>query len=354
MKTKENNFVKNSIKYLIPLIPVVLVAVMTGLLFDTYYDINDDSAIRNILSGVFSGEPSPMAVYVEYPFALIFSLMYKIFPAIPWFGFIEHVMLYGSLYLVAFSLSNRTENKLLKIILSVFAGYIFEALLFYRIIYVQYTTVAGITAAAGAVGFLFSDDKADGKHFLISSIPCIICEVLAFCLRPNMMAVELPMIGVVYIVKWLKGSKENDTKCFNGKNIVKYFMPLFIVTALMALSFITNRIAYSTNGWKEYSRFNDARTTILDFQEFIPPYDENFDFYDSIGWEEVDTVIVRNYNIAVDDRITAENLEKLAEYNEDAHGLGYFKKGVKESLIYYKYKLTHTSEYKYAYGVIAL
>lgn len=354
MKDKESRIAKILTEYLIPLAPVALIALMTGLLFDTYYDINDDTAIRNILSGAFAGEPSAMAVYVEYPLAFAISLLYRIIPTVPWFGFLEHVMLFGSMYLVAYSVSKKSPNTLMKLILSFFVGYVFEALLLYRFIYVQYTTVAGIVAAAGAIYFFFMDDKLDSKHFLAASVPSILCEVLAFFLRPNMMLVEIPMIGVTYILKWLLGSKENQIKFFEKKNLIKYFTPLLIVAVMMAAGFVSHRIAYSSKGWKEYTKQNDERTTILDFQELIPVYGENKVLYDSIGWDEIDTEILGNYNIAIDDRINGETLEEMADYNENNKGLGYFKKGLKESLIYYKYKLLHTSEYKYAYGVIIL
>lgn len=350
-----NEKIKNKISdYAIPFIPVLTTIVCMIIFWDSYYDINDDTAIRNILSGTFSGTPSPMAVYVEYPLALLISVMYRIIPNVPWFGMLEQTMLFGSMYLCAYSVSYKEKTKIGKIVYSILTTLFFDAFLLSGIVYIQYTTVAGILAATGAVAFYFLEDKKEGKCFIKASIPCIVCEILAFCLRPNMMLIEIPMIGVAYLLKWIKGAKDEGEKCFAGKILFKYFVPLIITVGLLIVTIVVNKIAYSSSEWKEYLEFNDNRTTLFDFQGYFPAYEDHKELYDSIGWDEVDAQILLDYNIAIDDRINNDSLKKIVEYNENEMGFGYFKKDFVSALRDYKYKFFHQSEYKYAHVIIAL
>lgn len=336
------------------LIPAAVTALCVFIFWNTYYETNDDAAIRNILSGAFTGKTSPMTVYIMYPLAALVSLLYKIVPIVPWFGFLEHLAVFGSLYLISYSMTKRFQNTQLKICVSVLSGILFNAFLLYRVIYVQYTTVAGIVAAAGIVSFFFLDDKKDGKKFFVSAIPCIACEVIAFCMRPNMVLVEMPLIGIAYIIKWIKGSKEAESKCFNGKNLLKFFLPAATVLVLIGASFLVNKAAYSSPEWKEYLEFNDTRTTLYDFQYNIPDYESTIDLYNDAGLDETDVRILRDYNIEIDERINNDSLSKLTDYNENTLGMGYFKMDRVTAFYHYKKILHHTEDYEYAHLMIFL
>ena len=47
---------------------------------------NDDYRMSLIVSGAYTGEPSSTLVFMKYPIAWILSELYKINPAVPWYG----------------------------------------------------------------------------------------------------------------------------------------------------------------------------------------------------------------------------------------------------------------------------
>ena len=72
---------------------ILLSLLITGLFFmllsvryDFYYDLNDDTAIRDILSGIHSGSPSAYSIQMLYPLSWMLSMLYRLMPSLPWFA----------------------------------------------------------------------------------------------------------------------------------------------------------------------------------------------------------------------------------------------------------------------------
>ena len=64
----------------------VLLALLFAYLFDFYYDLNDDTMIKDILSGAYTGRPSGFCIQMLYPLGWCIALLYKAIPAVPWYG----------------------------------------------------------------------------------------------------------------------------------------------------------------------------------------------------------------------------------------------------------------------------
>lgn len=343
-------------EYLLPLIPIAITAIIMAAGFDTYFQTNDDITMRNIVSGEMTGTPSAMAVFLEYPLALLLMGLYKLIPNVSWYGLFDLAVVWGSVYLVVLYFSKRFQDIKTKFYISLFVLCFFCSLIFNRFVVDQFTVVAGIAGAAGAVAFFLIDDKKDFKHFILESIPCVLFEVIAFCKRPNTLFLQLPIIGIMYLVKWIYGSKEAGEKCFGFKNLVKYFCPALAVVLLMILCIIPHKIAYSQDGWAEYEEYNVLRSSIMDYQG-APNYDDNKDFYDEIGWDKADYQIFTTFNTAFDDKIDYESMSRMADYNKDELGMSYFRNDFVPSVKGYGYFLFQYRDdltYKYAYGIIAL
>lgn len=59
--------------------------------YDHYYDLNDDVLIKDLMAGVYTGEPEGHNIQVLYPLSLAVSLGYRIFPRMPVYGFFVSV-----------------------------------------------------------------------------------------------------------------------------------------------------------------------------------------------------------------------------------------------------------------------
>ena len=65
---------------------VIALFFIPALFFDFYYDLNDDVLLKDILSGAYSGSPDAHSIQMLYPVSFLISLLYRIFPALPWQG----------------------------------------------------------------------------------------------------------------------------------------------------------------------------------------------------------------------------------------------------------------------------
>ncbi len=54
--------------------------------FDFYYDLNDDTMIKDIVSGAYTGQPSGYCIQMLYPLAWCIALCYRAIPTVPWYG----------------------------------------------------------------------------------------------------------------------------------------------------------------------------------------------------------------------------------------------------------------------------
>ena len=54
--------------------------------FDFYYDLNDDTAMRDILSGIYTGTPNGHNIQMLYPLGWCIAMCYRLLPSVPWYG----------------------------------------------------------------------------------------------------------------------------------------------------------------------------------------------------------------------------------------------------------------------------
>ena len=80
---------------------VLALLLFLGVRYDYYYDLNDDVTMKDLLSGVYTGEPEGHNIQVLYPLSLAVSLAYRVFPGMPVYGFFLCLCQYGCLWLMA-------------------------------------------------------------------------------------------------------------------------------------------------------------------------------------------------------------------------------------------------------------
>lgn len=316
-----------------------LLVLFLAVKFDFYYDLNDDTMIKDILSGAYTGTPDGHCIQMLYPLSWILALFYKAIPIIPWYGLFLCMCQFFVFFVVASRLMELCES-LRAGILAVVAQTVLVLGLFLReFVIIQYSVTSGI-CMAGAV-FLFMTTPHIAKvplFFRKNSLPLVLV-ILAFMIRTEVCMMLLPFLLLAGLSKW--GSEK---KIFTETNFRKYL--LLIGTALLGMvaAYSVDIIAYIGADWSSFRNFFDARTKLYDFYE-LPSYEENRSFYASIGLSEESFALLENYNFALDDSIDTWCLESIVEYQEQlaAEGVGLHdtfgfvsKNSVQEALWLYK------------------
>lgn len=351
-----------------------------ALLFDFYYDLNDDVMIKDILSGVYTGIPDAHNNQMLYPLSALIAELYRIDPNIPWFGLFEIICMTLSFFLITFRIlltigrydekrrgnavtsdSESSEEKvctwqivLTKIICALFLIILFAGLMMWELVNIQYTVVAGVLTVTAAVMLYtgdpvgVSDEEKDSKGdnratvfelktFVRMNIPAIILVFIAFNIRSELVLLLSPLLAATAIAKWSEEKRMKDAFVICG-----YLGVFLSICLLMICSLSIDAAAYSSPEWKEYRRFFDARTELYDFTG-VPDYEENKSFYDEAGISKKQVKLLTDYNYYEDDSIDADMLLTIADgvKNGKATGRSTYGKTVREAAWEYVHNMLY-------------
>lgn len=294
---------------------------MTGLLmllpavfFDYYYCMNDDTTMRDILCGSYTGTPEGRNIQMLYPVGALISLFYRMFPEGPWYGLFLCGCQFLSLYLICFRATKFVDASWKKIVVAFIAAFLAGGTLLYELVFVQYTMTSAILMTAAVFWFYTCDGAKKGTDFIKANAIGIGLAVLAFLIRTEMALLLFPFLLAAGFFKWAK-----EEKFFTRENCVQYLGVIGIAVLCMGMSVLIDKAAYGSREWKEFYRFFDARTEVYDFLGY-PKFEGNEDFYEAAGLTAQEAELFANYNFALDEKIDAGLMESTAAYQKERRG----------------------------------
>ncbi len=288
----------------------LLLALLLTVQFDFYYDLNDDTMIKDIVSGAYTGEPSGYCIQMLYPLAWCLALFYRAIPTVPWYGLFLCLCQFGVIFLAA--------ARLLFVVRGMKAGIVAlaaEAVLVYglflrQLVVVQYSVTSGICMAGAVFLFLTAPGTDKPSVFFRRNLLPLFLVVLSFLIRTEVCVMLLPFLLFAGLLRWC-----GEERFFTAVNFRKYIT--LIVTALLCLAAVysLDMLAYRGSDWASFRRFFDARTKLYDFYG-LPGYEENRAFYESVGLSRESYTLLENYNFALDESIDTWRLDAIVAYQE--------------------------------------
>ena len=354
-------------------------ALLMACFFDFYFDLNDDTMMRDIMSGIYSGTPDGHNMQTLYPLGALLALCYRICGSFPWYGAFLFLCQFGCFFLTGVRLCTLTDVSYAKIctektahdeaceprgvrrfamkLLCLLALAVFQwGIWLTHMVNIQYTITCGMLVGAAVFlfltmpeGVLFGEAPASlsVKVFLIKSLPALLLFLLAFHLRSEMAMLTLPFLGLAGLFCWWE-----DRPVFAGKTLQKYVGLLLLLLVCMGLSIGADSLAYGGE-WRTFRQFFDDRTTIYDFYpEVLPekPFDSDLE---SLGVSVGAQILLKNYNFGLDEKIDEQMLSNLADHAK-AHVSGARDWGAvfKDKLLLYRYRSFHGGDAPYNLLVI--
>lgn len=318
---------KKYVGLLLSIIATAIIIVVTSLISDFYFDLNDDVLMKDILSGVYTGTPEGHNIQMLYLISAFISIPYRLFSGLDWYGIFLCAVQFLCIFVIIFRSQRFVEHVYSKIALAVVEVLIFLGLMLNHLLIVQYTFACALMSATTA--FLFLTSRKDMAWRIGSDIFSLVLIWIAYLIRSEMLLLTLPMTGLAFcyrinmeisdlsFVRPMLGQKYNATGYENDRtfyDIAKYFliMCLALVVGIGACQ-LSHRIAYGSAEWKEFTAFFDNRTELYDFQT-IPDYETNSDFYDEIGITQAEQELLVNYNFGLDTEIDSKLVGEIADY----------------------------------------
>lgn len=315
---------------------------LTILLYDITFWLNDDVMLESLLSGTYTGTPEYMTFYFSVPLSFVISVLYRIIPSFPWFA-----CFFILIYLLTFILitdrclkiSERYEKKKLssKLIIMSFASLVYITVFMPSIVLLHYTILAAVTGAAGLFLLITVDNNnsEDTEKSLIKPliIP-VVLMLLCYMIRENVFFLLMPFFATAGIYRLIK----EGTSSFG-----KYVKAVIIFVTLFILVFGINKLPYLSDTWKEYIEYNDERTTLYDFVS-ISDSPEALEYYHQSGIDDNTYDLYRSYNIMLADK-NIDIIKAFSAYNDVKYSNRSLFKHFKDAAYVYVHSLFENKDF---------
>ena len=272
-------------KWLVLVLILSLVGIVTLLKPPVFY-LNDDVTMRSILSGTYTGTPDGHAVYMQYPLTGLLALSYKLCGSLPWLELCFTAFLVAGMVCVAWQF----KRPVIGVLASV-AVY----MPFY--LYMHYTLVAALMAATAL--FLLVQGKCPKRSLLFVAA--------AYMIRSQVGLLCLPFVLCALVWRVAVSPKEEWKK-----NIIGALKWLGCLAGGLLLIAGIHHVGYSAPEWKSYLAYNDSRTLLYDYTDFLSTdkYEKEYASFVMTGEEYV---VLSSYNTMLDAGIDGEKMEQVAE-----------------------------------------
>lgn len=320
--------------WIVALAMVAAVALLTGLRFDYYYDLNDDVLMKDILAGVYTGTPEGHNIQMLWLISQVISLFYKMAGKLPWYGIFLTLCHYGCLFLIINRSLTFCRTLVGKLAVALSEGWLLSILLLEHFVFAQYTVTCTFLAATAAFLFFTTPEGLPAKAFVKKNISAVLLVFLAFLVRSEMLLLVLPLICAAGVIRW--GSEK---EIFTKEHNIQYLSIFGLILLGLLIGQGSHMLAYSSPQWRAFTMFFDNRTELYDYQ--VPPaYEGNEAFFDSIGLEKSERILLDNYNFGMDEEIDEKMIGEIAVYagqlKKEAKPFGV---KLKEKLSQYVYRL---------------
>ena len=310
------SFLKKKENCILTLLFLGILLLVSAIRYDYYFDLNDDVLMKDILAGVYTGDPEGHNIQMLWLISALISVFYRVVRVLPWYGMFLcfcHFLSIGLIVHRSLLLTEQMEAFGKKIRL--LKGFLFLTELFFALSFLmphlvcaQYTVTCSMLAAAAAFLFLTTDITLPAGAFIRRNIGTVLLVFLAYLIRSEMLLLLLPLICAAGVIKW-----SMEKKIFTREHMIKYLSVIGLILLSVGIGQSTHKIAYGSSEWQKFNEFFDNRTELYDFQ-ILPEYEANKEFYESIGLTEMERELLANYNFGLDEEIDEDLVLKVADY----------------------------------------
>lgn len=329
-KTIQWHFTDRQIRYIllgISVLTVFLLFCFFRHLAPFVYQTNDDLFLRMIASGEMSGVPESHLHFIFYPAGLFFSLLYSLFPSLPWYGLFLCCSFGLTMILVLHSLLKQEKTLLIQaatIFLFCIVSYSF---FFPHITSLQFTTSAGIAAAGALFLFAVSSPSDSFRETLKNYAGFFLLSTYAFCIRNQVLLMCIPFFGMIGLSKYLDAGNLSDAPLSDKQINLSLFCKnrqqknllllgsIFLV--MLASFFLIEKFAYYDNNWRTFRSYSTVRASVYDYEGY-PDYDAYEKTYQELGLTRSSyDAAAHRYSLLLEPAINQHTMEVLEAISKE-------------------------------------
>ena len=296
-----------AIRFIIALF-VSLLFMAGSFLWGSYiYETNDDETMNFIAAGAYGKEYSQYLIFSNIIYGYLLKGLYYIFP-----GINCYLATMLGLDVLAFTFLTIALAKRFSIEGLFTVSVLINALLtprFYAEL--QFTKNASLYAVVGFLVYLmFVKTEPDRKaYYRCMRLIGMAFMMLSVLVRWQCFFLILPIAGITYLFQclYLFLKKDNWKECVHLRELACFAL---VVIALLGLQ----KLAYSSEEWKEYQKYYAITARILDYGDL--QYDTN---QEEVGVHPIEIDMIKRWDWADFDNYDLSHLGEIAEAKEKSH-----------------------------------
>ena len=264
---------------------ISIITVVVMLIYPPVFYLNDDVTMRSILSGAYTGTPDGHAVYMQYPLTGLIALLYRVIHFVPWLEMFLVGCIWSCMILLIYHATRPYVGFAIAIVL--YLPFCF---------YMHYTIVAALLAGT-AIFMIVST-----KKFLWP----LVLFLVAYMVRSQIGLLSLPFMAAAMV--WRLVVSEKEERKSEALYLARQSVVLLIGILLCAL---INGCFYISDDWKQYHIYNDSRTLLYDYTDFLS-VDSYAKTYEDYGMTAQEYEILASYDTMLTTDIDAEKMQEIA------------------------------------------
>lgn len=297
---------------------MLLLMAAAGWMTAPVYYLNDDVTMRSIISGAYTGTPDGHAVYMKYPLTCLLAGLYRLSGGlgitVPWFDlFLGGCIWLAGAGILAGCWEGAAGKKIrLRILWGLIGVLLFAGLLLPQYLYLHYTIVAAILA--GSALFLWGTGSKRGLPLTLLG--------LCYLVRSQVFFLSLPFLLVAVLDGLLQagragkdglrrevGEQGKDGLC---GEVGEQGKALLVLAVMSVLFWGIDSIGYGSEAWQNYREYNDSRTVLYDYTDFLST-DEYRESYQELGLTREQFMVLSHYDTMLDPTIDAGVLDQAVQ-----------------------------------------
>lgn len=280
---KDDQHSKRTIIINISIVLVLLIIFFVSLVskHEIIYTMNDDIALKAIVSGRYTGEPSFYMIFSGFPYSILLVLLYKITNAVDWYGL---VLVVSMMFFLGYTIYNIIKNKediLKKVIYTILIFTVVVIVFNTFLVELTFTSVSAFIATCCLILYLLPDAK-------MKNIIMTIGIALSFGIR-----MKSCLMVLVFFVPALFYKNYKDKEKLKKDIILGLKVGLVLI-----ICFIVEKSFYNNSEWKEYLEYNESRSLYYDYYygAFVNyPIENSIEMYKKAGLDEAEMNLLHTY-----------------------------------------------------------
>lgn len=251
------------------------------------YEVSDDFIMEMIVSGAYTGSPSPFIMFMHPIIGIVLSILYTFIATINWYFIFQITVIFTSLCILSYTFLKYRKDNLSILLFMIFLLFLSNDLY----LLVQFTKTAILSLCAGCILMLSNilDRNTMNKKEIALGILlfCVGYMIRNKCIYIVLFFSVLPILfhGIQKRFKYIDFVKL-------AKKAGKVMFPCFFV--LVGLSFFSKEFVQRYPAYKEYKEYSAYRSDIVDYSYYS--YEENRTEFEKNGISENDFYTLVHWN----------------------------------------------------------